>query len=156
MLYAWNVSKHWCPLTEVYRNKVHDYKIAREKHYFSWHFILKTAATGVGLIAWIAYSVVAWKVSYLFLLTVCKYILHIHLFPPNLGGSARILDKVHPIRQYGISHSWIKAVRPIRHKSLISAQCKRIRRSSLFRCVFTTACLHYTNALRRKWMRYAD
>ena len=21
----------------------------------------------------------------------------IHLFPPNLGGSARILDKVHPI-----------------------------------------------------------
>ena len=25
------------------------------------------------------------------------FAIHIHLFPPNLGGSARILDKVHPI-----------------------------------------------------------
>ena len=26
-----------------------------------------------------------------------KHVRLLHLFPPNLGGSARILDKVHPI-----------------------------------------------------------
>ena len=31
--------------------------------------------------------------------SICKIavITELHLFPPNLGGSARILDKVHPI-----------------------------------------------------------
>ena len=47
-----------------------------------------------------------------------------------LGGSAHILDKVHPISAVRHISQLIEAVHLIRHKSLISSQCKIIRGAS--------------------------
>ena len=54
-------------------------------------------------------------------------------------------------RQYGISHSLLEAVRLIRHKSLISSQCKIIRRAfTVPACLHYMTCLHYTKCTTPK------
>ena len=69
---------------------------------------------------------------------ICTSNGYIHLFPPNLGSSARILHGVQPILSVQHMAQLIETVHLIHHKSLFSSQCKIILRA------FTTpACLHY-------------